>query len=122
MPPKPIVPRGSTVRRDELGYAVARAQIPVKAIKAKEIDPVLLEKRTQKFLKLLKQGKRCGNGLPVIQVYGRRYSGDFYQVFDGHARVSAYRKRRLKWIEADVLLVHRSGRPAKYSLVKTRRQ
>ena len=94
---------------DELGFSTEIRKIRVDEISYKEVHPVAHEVRAEKYAELIKKGI----SFKPIMVFGKRFKGDTYEVFDGHARVLAHKLLGIKEIEAEVTLVDRKGRPLK---------
>lgn len=92
---------------DELGFAVETKKIPLKEISYKEIHPIAHEMRAKKYADMMKGGVK----FKPILVFGKRFEGDTYEVFDGHARVLAHKMLGKKEIKAEITLVDRKGRP-----------
>ena len=97
------------VECDELGFAYVVTKIPVDEVEFKERFPVALEERAEKYAELLKKGVK----FPPIHVFGKRFKGDTYLVFDGHARLEAHKRAGFKEIEAIVVLVDENGNSIK---------
>lgn len=92
---------------DELGFLIEKRKIPVDEISYKEVQAVAHEVRAKKYAELMRKGTK----FKPIMVFGKRYKGDTYEVFDGHARVLAHRILGKKEIEAEITLVDKKGRP-----------
>jgi ParB-like chromosome segregation protein Spo0J len=96
-----------TRKCDDLGLLVEVKKIPVKEISYKEVHPVAHEERARKYAEAIKKGVP----FKPIMVFGKRFEGDTYEVFDGHARVLAYKTLGIEEIEAEITLVDEKGRP-----------
>jgi len=92
---------------DELGFLTEITKIPTSEISYKEVNPVAHEERAKKYAELIKKGVK----FKPILVFGKRHDGDTYEVFDGHARVLAYKILGMKEIDAEITLVDERGRP-----------
>ena len=95
------------VAKCEEGILVEVKNILEEEIEYKERYPVAHKSRAEKYADLIRKGVE----FPPIQVFGKRFEGDTYQVFDGHARVLAHRLLGLEDIESEITLVHRRGLP-----------
>jgi len=93
-------------RKCDDGILVELKKIPIKEISYGEVYPVAHEERARKYAEQIKQGRI----FKPINVFGKRFKGDTYQVFDGHARVLAYKMAGRKMIDAEVTLVDEKGR------------
>ena len=93
-------------RKCDEGFLIEMKKIPIKEIDYKELHPVAHEERARKYAKQLKQGRI----FKPINVFGKRFKGDTYQVFDGHARVLAYKMAGRKMIDAEITLVDKKGK------------
>ena len=91
---------------DKFGFLVEEKKIPLKEIVYKESKAVAHEERARKYAELMKKGVI----FPPIMVFGKRFKGDTYQVFDGHARVLAAQMIGRKRIDAEVTLVDEKGK------------
>lgn len=100
---------GIRTYRDPLGILIQRRVIPVSQVEFKEKQPVQLELRAKRYAERMKAGER----FPPIHVFGPRFPGDTFQVYDGHARVTAAKLLGHKVIDAEITLVNRKGRPRK---------
>ena len=93
-------------RKCEDGIWVELKKIPIKEIAYKELHPVAHEERARKYAEQIKQGRV----FKPINVFGKRFKGDTYQVFDGHARVLAHKIVGRKTIDAEITLVDKNGK------------
>ena len=91
---------------DLLGYKIEIKDIPINQISYGEKYPVAQTMRARKYSELMKKGKQ----FPRIHVFGKRFKGDTFQVFDGHARVLAHKFLGKKRIKAEITLVDKNGR------------
>lgn len=91
---------------DDNGILIELKKIPIKEIVYKEARAVAHEERARKYAEQLKQGRI----FKPINVFGKRFKGDTYQVFDGHARVLAYKMAGRKMIDAEITLVDKNGK------------
>ena len=90
---------------DDNGILIELKKIPIKEIEYKEVHPIAHEERAKKYAEQLKQGRV----FRPINVFGKRFKGDTYQVFDGHARVLAHKIAGRKTIDAEITLVDKKG-------------
>jgi len=89
-----------------LGIREDLMRIPVSEIEFKEHLPSLPRKDLiEKYAGMPKETR------PAILVFGKRFKGDTYQVFQGHHRTLAAKRRREKQILAWVTKVNKQGRP-----------
>lgn len=94
---------------NEDGFLQIRKNIPLSEIVLKEGSEFWYgtsqEIRSDKMIDFIK----TGGVLPRVSVFGKRFKGDKYQLFDGHARYMAYKKMKTKTIPAIITLVDKEG-------------
>lgn len=99
------------IRRDELGFLIKLKKIRVKEIVPKERQPVRLKSRSTRYAEKMKGGEQ----FPPIQVFGKRFRGDTFQVFNGHARVQAHKLLGREKILAEITIVDKKGRTVRWT-------
>ena len=92
---------------DEDGCLTEEKKIPIDEIEFGEAKPGALERRAKKYAAMILSGP-CDEFKP-ISVFGKRFEDDTYQVFDGHARIEAYRIAGKTEIPAKITLVDKHG-------------
>jgi len=89
---KHITPK---LKIDDLGYISYLKQIPISMVELKESGPGYSDPR-----KVDKYAKMPTQTMPPILVFGPRFPGDTYLVYDGHHRLKAAKQKHLKSIMA----------------------
>lgn len=94
------------------GFKTQVKKIPISQIEMKEKSSggwgdteASQQRRGSEYAKLMKKGV----GFPPIKVFGKRHASDTYQVFDGHARLTAHKINKEKTIKAQITLVDSKG-------------
>ena len=93
------------------GFLTETKKIPIAEVEMKEKGygwgdtEASQQKRGSEYADLMGRGIH----FPPIKVFGKRHKSDTYQVFDGHARLTAHKINKDKFIEAEITLVDDKG-------------